>query len=152
MNCKPAHILMPGQGSQAISSRACSPESRGSSIFWSPSIQAPPPASKCGGSNDSVCNSVVWFRPVSMVGGEGTLSDLSHYGCRMQSDIPLQPGTELELCFFPQSREAEPITVEVAIVRWAKGREFGLKFLGLQLHEEARLRHVIADLLGHSPR
>ena len=89
---------------------------------------------------------------VSMVGGEGTLSDLSHYGCRMHSDTPLQPGWELELCFFSRSQEAEPITVEVAMVRWAKGREFGMKFLCLQFHEEARLRHVIADLLGHSPR
>lgn len=84
----------------------------------------------------------------SKVGGEGSLSDLSHYGCRMQSDTPLEPGTELELCFFSRSREAEPITIEVATVRWAKGREFGMKFLSLQSHEEARLRHVIADLLA----
>ena len=48
---------------------------------------------------------------VSMVGGEGFLQDLSHYGCRMESDTPLQPGTELELCFFYGSREAVPITV-----------------------------------------
>ena len=89
---------------------------------------------------------------VSMVGGEGSLSDLSHYGCRMQSDTPLEPGTELELCFFSRSREAEPITVEVATVRWAKGQEFGVKFLRLQSQDESRLRHVIADLLGHSPQ
>jgi hypothetical protein len=37
---------------------------------------------------------------VSMVGGEGFLQDLSHYGCRMESDTSLPPGTELELCFF----------------------------------------------------
>jgi hypothetical protein len=89
---------------------------------------------------------------VSMVGGEGFLQDLSHYGCRMQCDISLQPGTELELCFFYGSREVEPIRVELATVRWAKGQEFGMKFLRLQSHEEARLRHVITELLGGLPR
>jgi hypothetical protein len=89
---------------------------------------------------------------VSMVGGEGFLQDLSHYGCRMESDISLQPGTELELCFFYGSREAVPIRVELAMVRWAKGQEFGVKFLRLQSHEEARLRHVIAELLVGLPR
>jgi hypothetical protein len=89
---------------------------------------------------------------VSMVTGEGYLQDLSHYGCRMESDISLQPGTELELCFFYGSQEAVPIRVELATVRWAKGQEFGVKFLRLQSHEEARLRHVIADLLGELPR
>ncbi len=86
-----------------------------------------------------------------MVGGEGCLQDLSHYGCRMESDTALQPGTELELCFFYGSREAVPIRVELATVRWAKGHELGVKFLRLQSHEEARLRHVIAELLANLP-
>jgi len=88
----------------------------------------------------------------SMVGGEGFLQDLSHYGCRMESDTSLQPGTELELCFFFGSRETVQIRVELATVRWAKGQEFGVKFLRLQSHEEARLRHVIAELLVGLPR
>ncbi len=89
---------------------------------------------------------------VSMVAGEGCVRDLSPLGCRMESDAVLQPGTELELCFFYGSGEALPITVELATVRWAKGQEFGVKFLRLQSHEEARLRHVIAELLLDSPR
>jgi len=89
---------------------------------------------------------------VSMVGGEGVLQDLSHHGCRMKSDIALQPGTELELCFFYGSREAVPIRVELATVRWAKGQEFGVKFLRLQSHEETRLRHVITEMLLGLPR
>lgn len=89
---------------------------------------------------------------VSMVAGEGCVRDLSPLGCRMESDAALQPGTELELCFFYGSGEALPITVELATVRWAKDREFGVKFLRLQSHEEARLRHVIAELLLDSRR
>lgn len=88
----------------------------------------------------------------SMVGGEGFLQDLSHYGCRMETNTSLQPGTELELCFFYGSGEAVQIRVELATVRWAKGQEFGVKFLRMQSHEEARLRHVIAELLGGVPR
>lgn len=87
----------------------------------------------------------------SMVGGEGWLQDLSHYGCRMKSDIPLKPGTEVELCFFSGAREDVPITIELATVRWAKGQEFGMKFLHMRSHEEARLCHVIAELLLDSP-
>jgi hypothetical protein len=49
------------------------------------------------------------------------------------------------------SQEAVPIRVELATVRWAKGQEFGVKFLRMQSHEEARLRHVIAELLRVSP-
>ena len=94
----------------------------------------------------------VFSAGVSMVTGEGYLQDLSAYGCRMESDTSLQPGTELELCFFYGSREDVPIRVELATVRWAKGQEFGVKFLRLQSHEEARLRHVIAELLGGLPR
>ena len=88
----------------------------------------------------------------STVSGEGYLQDLSHYGCRMESTTSLQPGTELELCFFYGSRKAVQIRVELATVRWAKGQEFGVKFLRLQTHEETRLRHVIAELLVDAPR
>jgi PilZ domain-containing protein len=94
----------------------------------------------------------VFSTGVSMVGGEGVLQDLSHVGCRMKSDTSLQPGTELELCFFYGSEEAAPIRVELAMVRWATGQEFGVKFLRLQSHDEARLRQVIAELLLGIPR
>jgi hypothetical protein len=70
----------------------------------------------------------------------------------MESETVLQPGTELELSFFSGIRETVPIRVELATVRWAKGQEFGVKFLRLQSHEEARLRHVIAEMLLGSPR
>jgi hypothetical protein len=89
---------------------------------------------------------------VPMVGGEGLLQDLSQYGCRMESDTSLQPGTELELCFFSGPREAVPIKVDLSTVQWARGREFGVKFLRLQSHEETRLRHVIGELSGGVPR
>ena len=93
----------------------------------------------------------VFSSGVSMVGGEGVLQDLSHFGCRMKSDTSVQPGTELELCFFHGSQEAVPIRVELAMVRWAKGQEFGVKFLLVQSHDEARLRQVIAELLVGLP-
>ena len=70
----------------------------------------------------------------------------------MKSDTSLQPGTELELCFFYGSREAVQIRVELATVRWANGQEFGVKFLRLQSHEESRLRHMIAELLVGLPQ
>jgi len=94
----------------------------------------------------------VFSADVSMVGGEGSVHDISPLGCRMESDTALQPDAELELRFFYGSGEAVPITVDLATVRWAKDRELGVKFLRLQSHEEERLRHVIAGLLLDSPR
>jgi PilZ domain len=89
---------------------------------------------------------------VPMVSGEGVLQDLSQFGCRMKSNAALQPGTELELNFFHGLLETVPIRVELATVRWAKGQEFGVKFLRLLYPEEARLRQVIAELLVGLPR
>jgi hypothetical protein len=94
----------------------------------------------------------VFSTGVPMVSGEGILQDLSQWGCRMKSDAALQPGTELELSFFHGLLEAVPIRVKLATVRWAKGQEFGVKFLRLQNSEEVRLRQVIAELLVGSPR
>jgi hypothetical protein len=94
-----------------------------------------------------------FFSPgVTVAGGEGCVRDISLGGCRVESDAALQPGTELELRFFSGPTEAGPIAIELAKVRWVKGREFGLTFLRLHPQEEDRLRHVMARLLLDSPR
>ena len=42
--------------------------------------------------------------------------------------------------------EDTPIKVDEAVVRWSKGREFGLEFLRMQVKEKARLRRCISLL------
>jgi hypothetical protein len=96
-NCKPAQTLVPGHGSNAISSQDCSLETRGSLSCSSRSTQVPPALLCGGGTRLRVQFRGLFSTEVSMVAGEGFLQDLSHYGCRLVSDISLHPGTELEL-------------------------------------------------------
>jgi hypothetical protein len=60
--------------------------------------------------------------------GEGTLFDLSATGCRMQSTIPLAPGSYLALHIEDPETES-PVAVEVSVVRWHKDNQFGIEFL-----------------------
>ena len=39
-----------------------------------------------------------------------------------------------------------PMEVHQAMVRWSKGREFGLQFLRIAPEEEQRLRHFVSNL------
>ncbi|NJL18367.1 MAG: PilZ domain-containing protein [Nitrospira sp.] len=60
--------------------------------------------------------------------GDGTLFDLSATGCRMQSTIPLTPGSYLALHIEAPETES-PVAVEVSVVRWHKDNQFGIEFL-----------------------
>ncbi len=42
--------------------------------------------------------------------------------------------------------QAVPMKVDLAVVRWSRGREFGLEFLRMQPEERDRLRRVITAL------
>lgn len=85
------------------------------------------------------------FTSVHIVGGEGTLIDLSIRGCRVDSETKVQPGTNLELRIHVPDHEP-PIKVELASVRWARGREFGLEFNSMDTDQRERLRQVVRDL------
>ncbi len=82
-----------------------------------------------------------------MIGGEGTVIDLSVNGCRItgQGDVP--PGSMLEVRFqLPD--QSPPVDIGLATVRWAKGPEFGVEFLQVRKDVEERLRQFIATLEG----
>jgi hypothetical protein len=73
--------------------------------------------------------------------GDGELLDLSPEGCRIKSAVGVQTGLELELCIFT-ANEANPITVDGAIVRWAQGSEFGVSFIHVRPPVQRRLTEV----------
>lgn len=60
--------------------------------------------------------------------GEGILFDLSATGCRMQSNVALNPGNYLALHFEVPQTES-PLAVEVSVVRWRKDNQVGIEFL-----------------------
>lgn len=83
------------------------------------------------------------------VEGEGTVTDISKTGCKVECDTEVQPGIDLELHVFLPDHNW-PMKVEQATVRWVRGRTFGLEFTNLRPTERERLRRFAANLeLGH---
>lgn len=95
---------------------------------------------------------VFWFSGIGIeIKGEGTLSDLSKTGCRIESDTRPPEGTELKLEIF-LSDYAWPMRIDRAVVRWTKGRAFGLELVSLQSAQRDRLTRIIMKFkqdVGH---
>ena len=84
------------------------------------------------------------FFSATQIEGEGTVKDLSTKGCKIDSDRLVQSGTALEVWFFLPDHD-RPLKVQLAEVRWARGREFGLEFLTMRSQDAERLGRVLQD-------
>lgn len=80
-----------------------------------------------------------------MVGGEGVLIDLSIKGCRVESDVHVQTGNQLELRVFLPDHDFA-LDVESSAVRWSRGREFGLEFVRMHSEAQELLHQVLKGL------
>lgn len=85
------------------------------------------------------------FSSRHMVGGEGTVMDLSAGGCRIAGQGAVPPGSMLELRF-QLPGQPTPLEIGLATVRWAKGPDIGVEFLQVRKDVEERLRQFIASL------
>lgn len=85
------------------------------------------------------------FSSIAMVGGEGTVVDLSIRGCRIESPTDVQPGASLEVRIAVIEHEP-PIQIQQALVRWSRGRQFGLEFETMVPEEWARLQHTVKQI------
>jgi hypothetical protein len=85
------------------------------------------------------------FSSIVMVGGEGSLVDLSLRGCRIESPTDVQPGASLELQIVAIEREP-PIQIQAAIVRWSRGQQFGLEFEVIASTEWVHLQNIVKQL------
>ncbi len=74
--------------------------------------------------------------------GEGVLVNISTDGCAVRSDARLQPGSFVELRIDLPDPEP-PVEVEVGVVRWSRGDEFGLDFISLRPEEGQRLSRFL---------
>jgi len=70
--------------------------------------------------------------------------DLSLGGCRVGSPIPMPADTTIHLQIRP--RQAAPIYVPSAIVRWVRGAAFGVQFQELAEHESKALTRLLLSL------
>lgn len=73
--------------------------------------------------------------------GEGTVCNLCSVGCGVRSSIAPPIGAFLEVQIYHPSGESLA-KVEVAVVRWCIGQQFGLDFLQITPEEQERLRHL----------
>jgi hypothetical protein len=80
--------------------------------------------------------------------GQGTIWNLSLYGWKLSGDVPLQVGETCSLTVNLPFEES--IVVAAAIVRWVRGREFGLETVAIEKQTHSRVEHVIKRLVEES--
>ncbi len=78
--------------------------------------------------------------------GSGYMLDLSTGGCRIESQVTVEPGVSLELRIYVPDLEW-PLMIEAAKVQWVSGQTFGLAFVRTTDTEHQRLGQVIKGLM-----
>ena len=86
------------------------------------------------------------FSDSTKVKGTGLLLDLSMGGCRLESQVTVEPDVSLELRIYVPDLEW-PLLIEAAKVQWVSGQIFRLAFIRLTDTEHQRLGQVIRDLM-----
>ena len=76
--------------------------------------------------------------------GQGTVWNFSVNGWKLSGDVPLQVGQMYSLTVNLPNQES--IVVAAAIVRWARGQEYGLETLAIDKEIHSRLEKVITRL------
>ncbi len=85
------------------------------------------------------------FSSDAMVGGEGSLLDLSIRGCRIESLIAVKPGVTLEVRI-EAIEHCPPIQIQAAVVRWSREGQFGLEFEVIAPTEWAHLQDIVKQI------
>lgn len=65
-----------------------------------------------------------------IVVGEGVVRDFSPGGCRIRSFTPPLPGSDVELCIYPDDTSGG-LAIQLAKVCWARDHEFGVAFVAI---------------------
>src|SRR4029078_1517052 len=74
--------------------------------------------------------------------GEGTVHNVSVPGCAVVSNRVVEAGTYLEMkVLMPNSSPS--LCVELAKIRWKKGRRFGVEFIRMPGVDQVRLGRLI---------
>ena len=85
------------------------------------------------------------FSGPTVLEGNGTILDLSLWGCRVETPTPVHPSLSMEVRIHVPDLEW-PLMIDGATVQWVRGQTFGLGFLRLREPERERLRQLIERL------
>lgn len=80
--------------------------------------------------------------------GEAELLDLSSTGCMAKSEQVMPPGLRMKVSLFLSDGHEWPVRVEEAVVRWARGGEFGVEFLVMRPPQLQRIQQFV---IKHRP-
>ncbi len=79
---------------------------------------------------------------MSVVVGEGTITNLSPLGCKIETDQPLPADKDISLrLLLPDQQESLPI--ELAHIQWTDGNQAGIEFLQVETAANLRLHDFI---------
>jgi hypothetical protein len=84
------------------------------------------------------------FSSNTVQGEEGVVLDLSLGGCQVASPISMPSDTAIQLQIRP--RQAAPIYIPSAVVRWISGSAFGVQFQELPEYESKALTRLLRVL------
>ena len=80
--------------------------------------------------------------------GEGAVVDLSSKGCKVESEASVKVGDAMSLIVLLPGQPA-PASVDLALLRWAKGECFGLEFISITPADAKRLHEFLASAGPH---
>jgi hypothetical protein len=76
------------------------------------------------------------------ISGQGVVIDLSSGGCRARSAVTFTKGDFLGVLIHIPGSE-HPLFVNLAVVRWSSGQEFGTEFIRMTADDQQRLHELI---------
>lgn len=77
--------------------------------------------------------------------GQGKTIDLSHGGCRIETDHIVIVGATFEFRIYAPGL-TWPLRIDEALVRWVQGKAFGVQFTSIHPDEQSKLKQVISHL------
>lgn len=77
--------------------------------------------------------------------GQGRTLDISAGGCKIESDIKVEPGAKFE-CRLHVPGLDWPLRIDEATVRWVEGNTFGIGFMRVAPEEFEKLKSVLSAL------
>ena len=80
--------------------------------------------------------------------GDAEVLDLSCTGCMAKSEQVMSPGLRLKISVFLPDGHEWPVRVEEAVVRWARGGEFGVEFVVMRPPQLQRIQQFV---IKHRP-
>ncbi|MFO0730762.1 MAG: PilZ domain-containing protein [Nitrospiraceae bacterium] len=78
----------------------------------------------------------------------GAVINLSSKGCKVESEASVKVGDAMSLIILLPGQPA-PASIDLALVRWAKGDCFGLEFISITPADAKRLQEFLVSADPH---